>query len=53
LNSYKKTLHVSDKEKLFEQIVQENRDRLYRICRACMPDQDDANDLYQEVLVKV
>lgn len=44
---------MSDKEKLFEQIVQENRDRLYRICRACMPDPDDANDLYQDVLVKV
>ena len=42
-----------DKEKLFGQIVQENRDRLYRICRACLPDPDDASDLYQEVLVKV
>ncbi|MEJ8800906.1 RNA polymerase sigma factor [Pontibacter sp. H249] len=44
---------MPDKEKLFEQIVQENRDRLYRICRACMPDPEDASDLYQEVLVKV
>lgn len=44
---------MSDKEKLFGQIVRENRDSLYRICRACMPDPDDANDLYQEVLVKV
>ncbi|WP_299825528.1 sigma-70 family RNA polymerase sigma factor [uncultured Pontibacter sp.] len=44
---------MSDKEKLFEQIVQDNQDRLYRICRACVPSHDDANDLYQEVLVKV
>ncbi|RIJ36854.1 RNA polymerase sigma factor [Pontibacter oryzae] len=44
---------MPDKEKLFEQIVRENREKLYRICRACMPDPDDANDLYQEVLVKV
>ncbi|WP_046310245.1 RNA polymerase sigma factor [Pontibacter korlensis] len=44
---------MHDKEKLFQEIVRENRDRLYRICRACIPDHDDANDLYQEVLVKV
>lgn len=44
---------MSDKEKHFEQIVRENRDKLYRICRACIPDPDDASDLYQEVLVKV
>lgn len=44
---------MSDKKKHFEQIVRENRDKLYRICRACIPDPDDASDLYQEVLVKV
>lgn len=33
--------------------MHENRDRLYRICRACLPSQEDANDLYQEVLMKV
>lgn len=44
---------MPDKEKFFEQIVRENRDKLYRICRACLSDPNDAKDLYQEVLVKV
>ncbi|MCC9165952.1 RNA polymerase sigma factor [Pontibacter harenae] len=44
---------MSEQEKLFEQVVQENKDKLYRICRACLPGRDDANDLYQDILVKI
>ncbi len=44
---------MSEKEHLFELIVQENRHRIYRVCRAYLPDPDDANDLYQEILLKI
>jgi RNA polymerase sigma-70 factor (ECF subfamily) len=44
---------VSEKEQLFERIVQENRHRVYRVCRAYLSDPDDANDLYQDILLKI
>jgi RNA polymerase sigma-70 factor, ECF subfamily len=44
---------VSEKERLFERIVEENRHRIYRVCRAYLTDPDEAKDLYQDILLKV
>ena len=44
---------MSEKEKLFEQLVAENKHRIYRVCRAYLSDPDDAKDLYQDILLKI
>ena len=44
---------MNAREQQFEQIVKEHRNRLFRICRAYLPDLDEAKDLYQEILLKV
>lgn len=39
---------------LFDALVADHRDRLYRICRAYLPrDPDAAQDLYQDILVQL
>lgn len=42
-----------DKNSLFEQILSENRDKIYRICCAYERDSDERDDLFQEILVNV
>ncbi len=46
MNRYKK-------EEQFKQIVDENRDRIMRICRYYNPDTEDQKDMFQEILVNV
>ncbi len=41
------------KEEHFRKIVDDNSDRIMRICRYYNPNEDDQKDMYQEVLVNV
>ena len=42
-----------NKDAEFKQILEENKDRIYRICCAYVSDADDRNDLYQEILINI
>lgn len=44
---------MGNKEKYFEQIYQELKDKIYRLCLGFMGNKNDADDLFQEVLIKV
>ncbi|MEO1448812.1 MAG: sigma-70 family RNA polymerase sigma factor [Bacteroidota bacterium] len=43
----------NSKEKRFRQVVADNRDRIFRICLAYLHDRAEADDLYQEVLIRI
>lgn len=40
-------------EDLFLDCIERNKDKLYRICRSYSSDEEDAKDLYQEVLLNI
>ena len=40
-------------ENIFLQTLESNKDRIFRICRSYSTDKDDANDLFQEVLLNI
>ncbi len=42
-----------DKDTLFKQVLEENKDRIYRICCAYERNADDRDDLYQEILINI
>jgi len=42
-----------DKDIAFKQIVEDNSDRIMRICRYYNPNAEDQKDMYQEILVNV
>lgn len=44
---------VMDKEALFKQAVESNKDRIYRICCCYVANDDERKDVYQEVLLHV
>ena len=44
---------MKDKDIFFENIVEENKDKIYRICCYYVSDEDDIKDLYQETLVNI
>ena len=44
---------MSDKEERFKQIIDENKDRIMRICKYYNPNTEDQKDMYQEVLVNI
>lgn len=41
---------MMDRENLFKNIIDENKDRIYRICCYYVSDEEDRKDLYQDVL---
>jgi RNA polymerase sigma-70 factor (ECF subfamily) len=41
------------KDRLFNEILAENRDRIYRICCAYVPDTDERDDLFQEIVINI
>jgi RNA polymerase sigma-70 factor, ECF subfamily len=41
------------KEQQFKQVVEQNRDRIQRICRYYAPTEEDQKDMYQEVLINI
>ncbi|KXK54995.1 MAG: ECF subfamily RNA polymerase sigma-70 factor [Chlorobi bacterium OLB5] len=42
-----------DKNTLFKQVLEENKDRIYRICCAYERNQAERDDLYQEILINI
>jgi RNA polymerase sigma factor (sigma-70 family) len=40
-------------ENIFLQTLETNKDKIFRICRSYSTDADDANDLFQEVLLNI
>ena len=44
---------MTDKEKAFERLVREQKGTIYTVCLMFAPDADEANDLFQEVLIKL
>lgn len=42
-----------EKEQLFAGIIDENKDRIYRICCYYLSNQYDREDLYQEILIQI
>lgn len=41
------------KEARFRAVMEQNQDRMFRICLAYLPDRDEAHDLYQEMLIRI
>ena len=44
---------MKDKEIFFENIIEENKDKIYRICCYYISNEDDRKDLYQETLLNI
>jgi RNA polymerase sigma factor (sigma-70 family) len=42
-----------DREKLFRESIEENRQRIFRICSYYFPDPDERNDAFQEALIRI
>ena len=42
-----------DKEKIFNRMFKENRDRIYRLCFAYLIDKNEVDDLFQEIMINV
>jgi len=42
-----------EKEIQFKSVIEENKDRIYRICSCYVRDNDERNDVYQEVLIHI
>lgn len=42
-----------DKNTVFKQVLDENKDRIFRICSAYERNSDDRDDLYQEILINI
>lgn len=42
-----------NKELQFENIIEEHKDKIYRICRYYISDEDDVKDLYQDALINI
>lgn len=43
----------TEKEILFDRLVNENKDRIYRICYSFLNNKEDIADLYQEILIGI
>jgi len=46
-------LNMLAKEQKFKQLVEENRERIRRICRYYAPAPEDQKDMYQEILMNI
>lgn len=44
---------MKNKERYFKQIHEKSKDKIYRLCLGFMGNKTDADDLFQEVLIKV
>jgi RNA polymerase sigma-70 factor (ECF subfamily) len=42
-----------NKDLLFKEVLEENKDRIYRICCAYERNPDDRDDLYQEIIINI
>lgn len=46
-------MQKNKKEKHFQQVFDENKDRIYRLCFSVIQNKNDADDLFQEVMINV
>jgi RNA polymerase sigma-70 factor (ECF subfamily) len=44
---------MKNKEQYFQQVYEQSKDKIYRLCLGFMGNKLDADDLFQEVLIKV
>nr|WP_321227666.1 RNA polymerase sigma factor [uncultured Psychroserpens sp.] len=44
---------MKNKEQIFKQVYEQSKDKVHRICLGFMGNKTDADDLFQEVLIKV
>lgn len=44
---------MNKKEKHFEEVYNQSKDKVYRLCLGFMGNQSDADDLFQEILIKI
>ncbi len=44
---------MSSKEEYFTQVYQQNKDKIYRLCLGFMGNEFEADDLLQEILIKI
>ena len=44
---------MKNKEQYFKEIYEKSKDKIYRLCLGFMGNKTDANDLFQEVLIKI
>ena len=44
---------MSNKETIFEQIISEYQHKIYRLCWSYVQNEDDRNDLFQTILLKI
>lgn len=44
---------MNNKEQYFKQIHEQSKDKIYRLCLGFMGNKADADDLFQEVLIKI
>lgn len=44
---------MKNKEAIFQQLLSENKDRIYRICYAYLFDQSQVDDLFQDILINI
>lgn len=44
---------MTKKEAEFKQVYEASKDKIYRLCLGFMGNKNDANDLFQEVLIKI
>lgn len=44
---------MKNKEQKFKQVYEQSKDKVYRLCLGFMGNKTDADDLFQEVLIKV
>lgn len=42
-----------EKEQIFRKVIDENRDKIFRICNYYFHDDDDRDDAYQEALIRI
>lgn len=46
-------LNLTDKENLFIDILNENKDRIYRLCMGYLLDKQEIDDLFQDVMINI
>ncbi|MFK8162046.1 MAG: RNA polymerase sigma factor [Lewinella sp.] len=44
---------MTEKEEYFKQVYEQSKDKVYRLCLGFMGNTSDAEDLFQEVLIKI
>ena len=45
--------NVKQKEKLFNQLLEQSKGSIYRVCKAYLYDEQQTDDLFQEILIEI